>query len=130
MGSEPSVGVMAVMQKNGCIVLTVATLGNFLGALTSYAAGRWSRRICIQRFLGIKTHMLINAEKRMARWGEPVLFFAWLPIIGDPLTVLAGVLRVHPLRFTLWVLPGKALRYYVILRGVDMWQSHSGNGIF
>jgi len=49
------------------------------------------------------------------RWGSPILFFAWLPFVGDPLTVAAGVLRVNLWVFLFWVVLGKMFRYYILI---------------
>ena len=57
-------------------------------------------------------------EKVYGRWGAPVLFFAWLPFVGDPLTVAAGVLRVNLYVFTFWVVLGKMFRYYILIAAV------------
>jgi membrane protein YqaA with SNARE-associated domain len=46
-----------------------------------------------------------------------VLFFAWAPVIGDPLTVAAGSLEIPVGRFLAWVTLGKAVRYYVVIKG-------------
>ena len=51
--------------------------------------------------------------------GAPLLFFSWVPIVGDPLTLLAGAAGLSARTFTAWVLPGKALRYAVVLGLAD-----------
>lgn len=119
VGSEPAVAAAATMKNSLIGLLLVASLGNYLGALTNYAVGRWGGAWCLRRFFDLKPEMLLKAEKFYSRWGAPSLFWAWLPVVGDPLTILAGVLKVNPLIFTLWVLPGKALRYYVVVKGVE-----------
>jgi membrane protein YqaA with SNARE-associated domain len=123
IGSEPAVGAVAALEEHVWELLVVASMGNYMGALANYAAGRWGRAFYIRHFFGVESEKLEKAEKYFHRWGTPVLFFAWLPIIGDPLTILAGVLKIHPLIFTLWVLPGKMFRYYIIIKGVEQWRA-------
>lgn len=119
VGSEPAVAAAAAMGKGLWGLLAVAAFGNYLGAFVNYAFGRWGGNWVLRRFFDVGPDSLCKARKFYARWGAPSLFFAWLPVVGDPLTVLAGVFRVHPFIFTLWVLPGKALRYLVVIWGVD-----------
>lgn len=57
---------------------------------------------------------LINAEKRFKKFGIIVLLFAWVPVIGDPLTVMAGILRIRLRWFLILVTAGKLARYIVI----------------
>ncbi len=93
--------------------LAVATLGNTLGGLTSYAIGRvlplpatdpatrrgrWQRR----------------AQALAQRYGSPSLLAAWLPFIGDPLCVIAGWLRLPLLAVTLYMALGKFARYLIV----------------
>ena len=119
LGSEPAVAGMAAAGGDMVGLLAAASLGNYLGALSSYGVGRWGGGWWLRRYFSTTPKMLRKAERFYARFGAPSLFLAWMPVIGDPLTIIAGMLRVHPLIFTLYVLPGKALRYYVIIKGVE-----------
>ncbi len=56
----------------------------------------------------------LRAEQRFAKYGLFSLCFAWVPIIGDPLTVIAGVLRIRLLWFLILVTAGKLMRYVVL----------------
>jgi membrane protein YqaA with SNARE-associated domain len=49
------------------------------------------------------------------KWGSPILFFTWIPIIGDPLTVVAGVFKLNLYIFIFWVVLGKAFRYFLVI---------------
>lgn len=63
-----------------------------------------------------------NAQQRFKKYGMLSLCFAWMPIIGDPLTVIAGVLRIRIIWFLVLVTIGKLLRYlaigYLVLENV------------
>ncbi len=90
-------------------LLIAATIGNTLGGMTSWLIGR---------FLSSKT---LNEKKyqgalvRTQRWGAPVLLLSWLPVIGDPLCLIAGWLRLGFLKSLLFIGLGKFLRYVVVL---------------
>jgi membrane protein YqaA with SNARE-associated domain len=91
-------------------VLT-ATAGNLLGSLITYAMGRGGNSLLHRRWLRIDAHDLERAEHWFNRWGIAVLLLAWLPVIGDPLCLLAGLLRVDMARFVILVGLGKLARY-------------------
>ena len=95
-------------------LVLVATAGNLLGSLITYAIGRAGHGALSSRWLRVDPGRLARAEALFARWGTPVLLFAWLPVIGDPLCLLAGLLRARLLSFVLLVGAGKAARYAVV----------------
>ena len=88
-----------------------ATAGNLLGSLVTYAMGRAGNTMLHRRWLRIDENDLARAESGFNRWGLPVLLLAWLPVIGDPLCLFAGLLRVDPVRFVILVGLGKLARY-------------------
>jgi membrane protein YqaA with SNARE-associated domain len=90
-------------------VLT-ATAGNVLGSLITYGMGRFGRRAVGQRSEKAELRAA-RAERWFARFGRPSLLFAWLPVVGDPLCLVAGVLRVGVGSFLLLVTLGKLARY-------------------
>ena len=63
-----------------------------------------------------------RAARMFERYGLWSLLFAWVPVVGDPLTVVAGALRVPFLPFLVLVAIGKVARYMAILGGVLWWQ--------
>ena len=92
-------------------LLIVATLGNLLGSLTTYALGRVGNTMVHARWLRIGEADLTRAERWFGRWGKPSLLLAWLPIVGDPLCFIAGLMRVGLVSFVLLVGVGKLARY-------------------
>jgi membrane protein YqaA with SNARE-associated domain len=100
-------------------LLTTATAGNLLGSLITFAIGRAGHRLLSSRWLRIGDNEIRRAEKWFARWGRPALLLAWLPLVGDPLCLVAGILRVSPLAFVVLVGVGKLLRYaFLVLLAV------------
>lgn len=83
--------------------LAIASVGNTLGALTSYLLGRFLPGDRNQR-----------AAAWLRRYGSPALLLAWAPLVGDALCVAAGWLRINPWQATLFMFLGKAGRYAVI----------------
>ncbi|MBC8332154.1 MAG: DedA family protein [Anaerolineae bacterium] len=102
------------------LVLIFATSGNLLGSLTNYYIGKWGSNFILARFVRTDEEKMQRARELFSRWGTPILFFSWVPIIGDPLTVVGGIMGIRLTTFTLWVFFGKALRYLVILGVIQM----------
>lgn len=91
-----------------------ATAGNVLGSLLTYALGRVGNAAAHRRLLRLDARDLARAERWFSRWGRPSLLFAWLPVVGDPLCLVAGLLRVGLPSFVLLVGIGKLVRYAAI----------------
>ncbi len=91
-----------------------ATLGNTLGAMTTWALGIWGGPYVLRRWLKISTCDRRRAECWYARWGSWSLLLAWAPIVGDPLCFVGGLLGIPLWRFTLLVAAGKMARYATI----------------
>lgn len=94
--------------------VAVATAGNTLGAVTTWAIGVWGGTWVMRRWLRISDSDRIRAEAWYARWGSWSLLLAWLPIVGDPLCLVGGLLKVPLMRFIPLVAAGKAARYVVV----------------
>ncbi len=90
----------------------VATLGNYLGACTTY----WLARRAAGAFG--KTRELqenrTKAARLLRRFGQPALLLSWVPGIGDAIVALAGGLRMDFKMFSIWTATGKLLRYAAI----------------
>jgi membrane protein YqaA with SNARE-associated domain len=99
--------------EGGGVVMPVlsATAGNLLGSLVTYGMGRGGNSLLHRRWLRVDEKDLQRAEAWFNRRGVAVLLLAWLPVIGDPLCLVAGLLRVDPLRFVILVGLGKLARY-------------------
>ncbi|WP_444914746.1 YqaA family protein [Microbulbifer sp. TRSA007] len=95
-------------------LIVVATTGNVAGSLLNYALGYWASLGVIKKWLRMSEEEFVKAEQRFKKYGVFSLFFSWVPIIGDPLTVMAGVLRIRLIWFLLLVATGKCLRYLVV----------------
>ena len=96
-------GVLKLHPDKLGAALAIATLGNTLGGLSSYLIGRV-----------IPQKQTLKGLARVQRYGAPILLLSWVPIIGDPLCVAAGWLRLNPWWSTLYIAIGKLMRYWVI----------------
>lgn len=99
----------------------VATLGNTLGSMINMALGRYARRFQGRRWFPASPRSLARAEGWYHRYGELSLLLSWAPVIGDPLTVLAGVFRMPWWRALVWIVIAKGGRYAVVLLSAHYW---------
>ena len=100
------------------LLLAVATLGNVLGSVVNWLLGRSLERFRHRRWFPVSNKSLERAESWYRRWGKWSLLLSWTPLIGDALTVVAGVLRTSLATFLTLVLIAKAGRYGVIALAV------------
>ncbi|QCU91064.1 YqaA family protein [Thiomicrorhabdus sediminis] len=104
-------------------LVLIATLGNVLGSLLNYVIGFYGGDYLVHRVLRISEPSYEKAQQRFQKWGLWSLLFAWVPIIGDPLTVVAGALKVKIIWFIVLVSFGKLARYMVVAYGAVQLQS-------
>ena len=109
--------LVAALAAGGAVhwLLAVATLGNTLGALVNWALGRLMERFRDRRWFPVDAKQLERAQAWFRRYGVWSLLLAWAPLIGEPLTVIAGAMRVHVVPFLVLVAAGKAVRYAVLV---------------
>ncbi len=113
-GSEAVLAYLSTNAEHSLVLLVmVATVGNTLGAMTSWGIGRLiSIRYSTQRLTKASQQ---KAVARLQKYGSPALLLSWLPVIGDPLCVAAGWLRIHWLPSLVFISLGKFLRYIVVI---------------
>lgn len=96
------------------LLLAVATAGNVLGSVVNWALGRYLLHFADRRWFPVSPAALERATQWYGRWGRWSLLGAWLPVVGDPITLAAGVLREPLWRFVLVVTLAKGGRYAVL----------------
>lgn len=123
LGSEWLLVALLIQKHEPLLTVLIATVGNYLGACTSYAIGLYGGDFLIKKLLRIGDAERSRAERFFARYGSWSLLLSWLPIIGDPLCLAGGVLKIPFTRFSILVATGKALRYsavaWLTLKGVQ-----------
>ena len=117
-----SEAVLVALLLNGSyslwLLLGIATLGNVLGSLVNWLLGRSVELFKDRRWFPVSAAQLEKSRHHYRRWGHWSLLLSWLPIIGDPLTLVAGVMREPLWRFILIVSLAKAARYAVVAMAV------------
>lgn len=111
IGSEWLLVMMILTGFSPIHTVLTATAGNFLGGCTTYFIGTYGSDFIKKKLLRIGDTELIRAEKIYTKYGSWSLLLSWLPIIGDPLCLLAGIFKIGFIRFSLLVFSGKFLRY-------------------
>ncbi len=95
------------------LLVTTASLGNVLGSVINWYLGRGIYRFTGKRWFPANTQ-LSRANSWYDRYGRWSLLLSWVPVFGDPLTVVAGIMREPLLRFLLIVGVAKTGRYIVV----------------
>lgn len=125
ISSEAAVIAMIGAGHTSVMVLTVATVGNVLGSCVNYVGGRWGAQWWRRRrgeAGGGGTNWADQhpgAVSLLQRWGPLTLTLSWVPVIGDPLTVVAGAIGIGWVPFVGFVTLGKLLRYVVVVGAID-----------
>jgi len=110
---------MALGKFNNELLLIFANLGNILGSCVNYILGLYIIKFKTKLWFPLKDNQILKATNWFNRFGVYSLFFAFLPIVGDPLTLIAGIFRVSFIKFIILVSLGKILRYLLIYCGVS-----------
>lgn len=114
-----SEAVLVALVRQGeiplALILLVASAGNTLGSLLNWFLGRYLLHYQDRKWFYFRTEQLERWQARFKRYGLFSLLFAWLPVVGDPLTFVAGVMRVHWLPFIVLVGIGKTARYAALI---------------
>ena len=108
------VGLLLSGHYNLWLLLGIATLGNVLGSVVNWLLGGSVERFKERRWSPVSAKQLDKARGHYARWGHWTLLLSWVPIIGDPLTLVAGVMREPLWRFLLLVSVAKSARYIAL----------------
>lgn len=108
------VGLILSGDYSTAALLAVASIGNTLGAVVNWGLGRGIERFHDRRWFPASPEKLEKAQIWYRRYGKWSLLLSWLPIGGDAITVLAGILREPLPAFLLLVFLGKAARYLVL----------------
>ena len=118
LGSE-ALFIYDITQEHSIVLLLlVATLGNTLGSCVNYYLGLKGEAFC-ERKNYIKKESIEKYKKFFDKFGLFALLLSWMPVIGDPITFIAGILKYDFKLFFLFVLIAKFLRYgflaYIVL---------------
>lgn len=108
-------GLLYLGRIDALLLLGVASLGNTLGSVANWILGRSFNQFRGKRWFPVPERRLASAERWFARYGPASLLLSWVPVIGDALTLVAGILRVPLLTFVLIVGFAKTARYAALM---------------
>ena len=107
-------GLIATSDYDNLLLLIVASFGNVLGSVVNWALGSYSRNLTTKKWFPFKETQIERSSKWFRKFGKWSLLFAWFPVVGDPLTLVAGILRVKFIDFIILVAIGKVSRYLIV----------------
>lgn len=110
--------LLLILQQQGYSLFWLwlaATSGNTLGSCVNWYLGKELLRFQHKSWFPLKPGQLQRGQQCFQRYGIWSLLFAWLPVVGDPLTLVAGMMKVRFRIFFVLVLAGKGARYAVLL---------------
>ena len=115
MSSELALaGLLSKNDHSSFVLIATASLGNILGSVFNWLLGFYLFKYINKKWFPFKENQINAASKRFSKFGVWSLLFAWLPIVGDPLTFVAGILRINFLLFIALVTVGKITRYLFV----------------
>ena len=107
-------GLISTSNYDNLLLLVFASFGNVLGSVFNWGLGFYARNLTIKKWFPFKEIQIERSSKWFSKFGKWSLLFAWVPIVGDPLTFVAGLLRVRFFDFIILVAIGKVSRYFII----------------
>ena len=107
-------GLISTSNFNNSLLLIATSLGNILGSVVNWLIGFYSRNFTSKKWFPFNETQITRSSKWFEKFGKGSLLFAWVPILGDPLTLVAGLLRVRFLDFIILVAIGKVSRYLIV----------------
>jgi membrane protein YqaA with SNARE-associated domain len=107
-------GLIATSDYDNLLLLIAASFGNVLGSVVNWALGSYSRNLTTKKWFPFKETQIERSSKWFRKFGKWSLLFAWVPVVGDPLTLVAGILRVKFIDFIILVAIGKVSRYLIV----------------
>ena len=107
-------GLISTSNYDNLLLLVVASFGNVLGSVVNWALGSYSRNLTTKKWFPFKETQIERSSKWFRKFGKWSLLFAWVPVVGDPLTLVAGILRVKFIDFIILVAIGKVSRYIFV----------------
>ena len=115
LSSEISlVSLLKTNSYNSFLLISVASLGNVFGSVFNWFLGFYLFKYLNKKWFPFKQSQINQASNWFKRFGVWSLLFAWVPIIGDPVTFVAGILKINFLFFLILVTVGKISRYFLI----------------
>ena len=120
LSSEVVLSVMIINGYDLNLSIIIATIGNWLGGLSSYYLGRLGNWNFLEKYFRIKKEKIASFKYRIDKWGSSLAFLCCLPLIGDPLAVSLGFFRINFIKVSIWMFIGKLVKY-ILWTAVTIW---------
>lgn len=117
--SEALLAIFIGMGLNPVGIVASATVGNTLGSMSCYLIGRMGKMEWIEKYLKVEPEKLARAERFIQGRGAWMAFFSFLPVIGDGIAIVLGLMRAHLGITIVSMTIGKLLRYILILLATE-----------
>lgn len=116
LSSEALLATFLYQGYSPLLLWLVATSGNTLGSCINWYLGAQCLRLQHKKWFPVSPAQLARAQQHFQRYGVYSLLLSWLPVVGDPLTFIAGIMRISFWKFFLLVFVGKCLRYAIVIK--------------
>lgn len=111
--SDVQLVALLALGANPFIAVFVATLGNWLGGLSSYWVGYIGNWRWIEKYMRVSRQTLLRQQQKVNRYGSVLALMTWFPLVGDVMAVALGFYRVRFVPTALFMLVGKGARFVV-----------------
>ena len=107
-------GLISTDNYSSFALIVTASLGNILGSVFNWLLGFYLLKYINKKWFPFKEHQVRSASRQFNKFGVWSLLFAWVPVVGDPLTFIAGISKVNFFLFLILVAVGKISRYFFV----------------
>ena len=119
LGSEAYILFVQHKGVNSLAIVLIAGLGNTLGGMSCFYIARYGGRLLVKKYLKYGDELLDKWESRLANKGEWTALFCWLPIVGEVIATVLGLISHKDLKVLILMFIGKAIRYLFVLKMID-----------
>jgi len=113
-------GLLVQNKQHAVLLIAVASLGNILGSCVNWYLGLKIEHYKNKKWFPVSADKMLKAQKTYQKYGYWSLLLSWVPIIGDPITLIAGLLKENIVRFLLMVSIAKIGRYLFVYAAFAM----------
>ena len=106
--------MLSIENYNRTLLITFSSFGNILGSVFNWVLGFYFIKLQNKKWFPFKEKQISKSSLWFEKYGKWSLLFAWVPVIGDPLTFVAGTMKTKILTFLILVSFGKIARYLFI----------------
>ena len=108
------VGLLDQMQYPVWLLVAVASLGKILGSCVNWRLGLKVEQYKNKKWFPVSEQKMLQAQGIYQKYGFWSLLLSWVPVIGDPITLIAGLLKENFVRFVVMVSIAKIVRYLFV----------------